>query len=173
MRAFIGLGGNLPATPAAFSGAIAELASLGTVVRASSRYRTAARDVLDQPDFTNAAVVLDTDLEPPDLLLALKRAELTLGRDPQGRRFGERLIDLDILVIDGRCVDDEELDLVVPHPRLADRRFALQPLAELEPRLRPWRGCDDPRAEVTVEELLGTVADQEVEVTVGPAWADG
>ena len=172
MRAFIGLGGNLPGSGAAFRSALLELRTIGQVVRASSLYRAAARDLLDQPDFLNAALELETDLEPVDLLFALKRLELTLGRDPQGSRFGPRLIDLDILAFDGRCVADAELDLVVPHPRLVERRFALEPLAELDPGLRPWRGCDDLRIDVTVVDLLPSVADQQVTRVGGPEWAD-
>ena len=172
MRAFIGLGGNQPGTRAAFGGAVVELGGIGQVMRASSLYRSAPRDLAGQADFTNAAVELETDLEPADLLFALKRLELTLGRDPQGMRFGPRLIDLDILALDGRCVADSELDLVVPHPRLVERRFALEPLAELDPGLRPWRGCDDLRVDVTVADLLPSVGDQEVHRIGGPEWAD-
>jgi len=84
---------------------------IGQVVRASSLYQSAARDLFDQADFTNAALELETELEPVDLLFALKRLEVTLGRDPQGIRFGPRLIDLDILSFDGHCVEDAELDL--------------------------------------------------------------
>jgi 2-amino-4-hydroxy-6-hydroxymethyldihydropteridine diphosphokinase len=172
MRTFIGLGGNLPGSDAAFRSAARELATIGQVVRASSLYRSGPRDLLDQPDFLNAVVELETELEPGDLLLALKRMELTLGRDPQGMRFGPRLIDLDILAFDGRCVADAEMDLVVPHRRLVERRFALEPLAELDPGLRPWRDCDDLRVDVAVADLLPSVADQEVWLTGGPEWAD-
>jgi len=171
MRAFIGLGGNMPGTDAALRAAADELRATGDLRGASGLFLTSPRDLLDQPDFTNAVIELETDLEPADLLLALKRLELELGRDPQGMRFGPRLIDLDILVVEGRCVNDPELDLVIPHSRLAERRFALEPLAELEPSLRPWRGCDDPRAEMTVADLLRAVAEQEVTRIAGPEWA--
>ncbi len=172
MRAFIGLGGNLGEPAAAFRAAVAELRGMGLVTHVSSLYETAPRDSLDQPRFLNAAIELQTDLEPAELLVELKRLELSLGRDPQGRRWGPRVIDLDILAFDGRCVTDPEHDLIVPHPRFHERRFALEPVAELDPALRPWRGCSDLRVDVTVADLLATVAGQEVIRLGGPDWAD-
>lgn len=172
MRAFIGLGGNLGDTQAAFASAVAELRAIGQVVRVSSLYQAAPRDMLEQPEFTNAAVELETELEPNQLLFELKRLEVSLGRDPHGARFGPRTLDLDILSFDGRCFEDVELDLIVPHPRLHERRFALEPVAELDPGLRPWRNCADLRTDVTVADLLPSVADQDVRRIAGPAWAD-
>lgn len=172
MRAFVGLGGNLGDTQAAFASAVRELRAIGDVLRASSLYTSAPRDNHDQPQFTNAALELEMDLEPSELLFHLKRLELTLGRDPQGERWGPRVVDLDILSFDGRCVEDAELDLIVPHPRLVERRFALEPLAELDPGLRPWRNCSDLRTDVTVADLLPSVADQDVNRIAGPEWAD-
>ncbi|MGH2445792.1 MAG: 2-amino-4-hydroxy-6-hydroxymethyldihydropteridine diphosphokinase [Candidatus Limnocylindria bacterium] len=172
MRVFIGLGGNLGEPAVAFRAAASELRGIGQVVRTSSLYDTAPRDSLDQPNFLNAALELETDLEPAELLNALKRLELALGRDPQGRRWAPRVLDLDILVIDGRCITDPEHDLIVPHPRLQERRFALEPLAELDPGLLPWRDCADLRVEVSVADLLPTVAGQEVLRVGGPDWAD-
>jgi 2-amino-4-hydroxy-6-hydroxymethyldihydropteridine diphosphokinase len=172
MRTFIGLGGNVGDTHAAFAVAVGELRTIGNLVRASSMYASAPRDLRDQPDFANAAVELETELEPAELLLTLQRLELALGRDPRGTRFGPRTIDLDILSFDGRCVEDAVLPLIVPHPRLHERRFALEPLAELAPGLQPWRGCADLRQDVTVADLLATVADQDVRRVAGPEWAD-
>ena len=172
MRAFIGLGGNIGEPRQAFVGALRELAGIGQLVRASSLYETTPRDYADQPIFTNAVIELVTELEPPELLFHLKRIEVLLGRDPQGVRYGPRVVDLDILAFDGRCVTDTELDLIVPHPRLQERRFALEPLAELEPGLRPWRNCADLRTDVTVADLLPSVADQDVRRISGPDWAD-
>lgn len=145
---------------------------MGQVVRVSSLYDSAPRDAYDQPHFLNAAIELETDLEPAQLLVELKRLELALGRDPQGRRWGPRVIDLDILSFDGRCVTDPEHELIVPHPRFHERRFALEPVAELDPGLRPWRGCADLRVDVSVADLLATVANQEVVRIGGPDWAD-
>ena len=172
MRVFIGLGGNIGDTRAAFASAVAEFRAIGHVVHVSSLYETSPRDQFDQPKFTNGAVELETDLEPPELLFHLKRLELTLGRDPHGARFGPRTVDFDILCFDGRCVEDTELDLIVPHPRLHERRFALEPLAEIDPGLRPWRNCADVRTDVTVADLLPSVADQQVTRIAGPDWAD-
>ena len=174
VRAFIGLGGNLGDPVAAFGSAAAELRATGLVARVSSLYEAAPRDAVDQPRFMNAALELATDLEPPILLAELKRLELALGREPDARRWGPRVIDLDILAIDGRCVTDPEHDLIVPHPRLQERRFALEPLAELDPSLRPWRGqgCADLRIDLTVADLLATVAGQDVKRVGGPEWAD-
>jgi 2-amino-4-hydroxy-6-hydroxymethyldihydropteridine diphosphokinase len=172
VRAFIGLGGNLGDPRQAFIGAVRELDTIGQVVRVSSLYETTPRDFADQPTFTNTVVELITELEPPELLFHLKRVEVVLGRDPQGVRYGPRVVDLDILAFDGRCVTDTELDLIVPHPRLQERRFALEPLAELEPGLRPWRNCADLRTDVTVADLLPSVADQDVRRITGTDWAD-
>ena len=172
MRAFIGLGGNLGDPAASFASVAAEMRQIGHVVRTSSLYETAPRDMLDQPRFLNAAMELETDLEPVELLFELKRIELSMGRDPQGARYGPRIIDLDLLAIDGRCVEDPELDLIVPHPRLPERRFVLEPLAEIDPGLLPWRDCADLRQDVTVADLLATVAQQEVERVGDASWAD-
>lgn len=172
MRAFIGLGGNLGEPAVAFRAAVAELRGLGQVVKVSSLYDSAPRDDLDQPHFLNAALELETDLPPVELLAELKRMELTLGRDPRGRRFGPRTIDLDILCFDGLCVTDTEHGLIVPHPRFHERRFVLEPVCELDPGLLPWRNCSDLRVDVSVADLLPTVANQEVLRVGGPGWAD-
>lgn len=172
MRAFIGLGGNLGEPAVAFRAAVAELRGIGQVVKVSSLYDTAPRDDVHQPHYLNAAIELETDLPPIDLLGALKRVELALGRDPQGRRWGPRTLDLDILSFDGHCVTDTEHDLIVPHPRFHERRFALEPVAELDPQLLPWRNCSDLRVDVSVADLLPMVANQEVLRVGGPDWAD-
>ena len=172
MRAFIGLGGNLGDPRQSFVSAVREMEGIGQVIRVSSLYETEPRDLLDQPIFTNAALELVTDLQPADLLVQLKRMEATMGREPFAERFGPRIVDLDILAFDGHCVADMEIDLIVPHPRLQERRFVLEPLAELDPGLRPWRNCADLRTDVTVADLLPSVADQEVMRIGGPEWAD-
>ena len=172
MRAFIGLGGNLGEPAVAFRAAVAELRAVGQVVRVSSLYDSAARNAFNQPHFLNAALELETDLSPIDLLTELKRLEQALGRDLEAERWSPRPIDLDILSFDGQCVTDPEHDIIVPHPRFHERRFALEPVAELDPGLLPWRNCSDLRVDVSVADLLATVANQEVMRVGGPEWAD-
>ncbi|MDF2751470.1 MAG: 2-amino-4-hydroxy-6-hydroxymethyldihydropteridine pyrophosphokinae, partial [Gaiellaceae bacterium] len=100
---------------------------------------TAPVGYLDQPSFLNGAARLETELSPRELLGALLDVERELGRDRSGPRFGPRTVDLDLLLYGG--VELDEPRLVVPHPRLHERRFVLEPLAELAPGLVvPGRG---------------------------------
>ena len=95
--------------------------------------------LLEQPRFLNGAAAVETELGPRELLDRLLAVEQELGRTRGGERFGPRTIDLDLLVYGERQVD--EPGLTVPHPRLAERRFAVEPLAELDPELEiPGRG---------------------------------
>jgi 2-amino-4-hydroxy-6-hydroxymethyldihydropteridine diphosphokinase len=169
MKAWIGLGGNLEGSRTALQDALTALSEVAQLQAISRLYRSAPRERTDQPDFLNAAVIVGTELEPRPLLIELQAMERRLGRDPLGHRYGPRLVDLDILVIEGRCVADDP-DLVVPHPKLAERRFALEPLAELNSTLRPWAACPDERRELTVAQALAEVMDQDVEVVAGPEW---
>jgi 2-amino-4-hydroxy-6-hydroxymethyldihydropteridine diphosphokinase len=170
MRTWIGVGGNLDGSRKAIRAAVAALNDGGHAESVSSLYESAPRELADQPNFLNAALALETDLTPRPLLAELKAIERRLGRDPTGVRFGPRLIDLDILAIDDLCIEDVP-DLVVPHPRLAERRFALEPLAELDPDLRPWAACPVEHRDLTVAQALAAVMDQDVEVVEGPGWA--
>jgi 2-amino-4-hydroxy-6-hydroxymethyldihydropteridine diphosphokinase len=112
-------------------GAIGELARVGAVVAQSGLYRTAPWGVTEQAPFVNAAVLVDTELEPLALLAALKAIEAEAGRTAT-YRWGPRVLDLDILTYDDRRI--EEPGLTIPHPRLLERAFALVPLAEIDPR---------------------------------------
>jgi 2-amino-4-hydroxy-6-hydroxymethyldihydropteridine diphosphokinase len=103
------------------------------VVAVSSIRETDPVGIADQPPFLNAAVAIDTELEPRALLDLLLAVEHELGRTRNGPRFGPRTIDLDLLLYGDEIVD--EPGLTVPHPRLHERRFALEPLAELDPDL--------------------------------------
>ncbi len=128
--AHIGLGSNVGDSALAIDRACAALAGLGTLRARSSLYRTKAWGVTEQADFLNAAVALETELEPRALLVALKAIEADLGRVATFR-WGPRAIDLDILTYGDRRI--REPDLVVPHARLSERVFALAPLAEIDP----------------------------------------
>jgi 2-amino-4-hydroxy-6-hydroxymethyldihydropteridine diphosphokinase len=127
----IGLGANLGDPEAQVERAIRELERVGRVAARSSLFRSEPWGVRDQPEFVNAAVLLETSLDPYALLAALQRIEAELGRIP-GERWGPRAIDLDVLFYDGVELDDPALTL--PHPRLRERAFALAPLAEVDAR---------------------------------------
>jgi 2-amino-4-hydroxy-6-hydroxymethyldihydropteridine diphosphokinase len=135
VRAYIGLGANLGDREAMLRRAIELLgAEPGIEVVAVSTLReTDPVGYLDQPRFLNGAVAVETELEPRELLERLLAVERALGRDRSGPRYGPRTIDLDLLLYGDRVVD--EPGLTVPHPRLAERAFALEPLAELDPGL--------------------------------------
>ncbi len=133
--ALIGLGSNLPDRAAHLRAAIDSLRRLPetTLLRASSTYDSRAQGAEGDPDFLNAAVLVETGLSPRLLLWHLLLIESRLGRE-RHRRFGPRSIDLDLLFYDDRCI--EEADLTVPHPRMLDRPFVLAPLAEIAPEFR-------------------------------------
>jgi 2-amino-4-hydroxy-6-hydroxymethyldihydropteridine diphosphokinase len=103
------------------------------VAAVSSLRETDPVGYLDQPRFLNGAVAVDTTLGPRELLDALLAVERLLGRTRDGPRFGPRTIDLDLLLYGEESVD--EPGLTIPHPRLHERAFALEPLAELDPGL--------------------------------------
>jgi 2-amino-4-hydroxy-6-hydroxymethyldihydropteridine diphosphokinase len=127
--AYIGLGTNLGDRELNLHEALERLEELG-LVRASSFRETDPVGVTDQPKFLNAAAELATELPPRELLERLLEIERELGRDrPAERRWGPRVIDLDLLLFGEEVID--EPGLTVPHPRLADRGFVLEPLCEL------------------------------------------
>jgi 2-amino-4-hydroxy-6-hydroxymethyldihydropteridine diphosphokinase len=104
------------------------------VLRASSVYETEPQgEVLDQPEFLNACLEVDTELEPEDLLDACKVVEVEVGRLIGGPRHGPRTIDVDVLLLGD--VEFESERLRVPHRDVLERRFVLAPLVELEPEL--------------------------------------
>ena len=127
--AYVGLGANLGDREAALRRA----AELIGARRLSSIRETEPWGYADQPWFLNAVAELETALEPRALLDRLLAVERELGRDRSGPRWGPRTIDLDLLLYGDRVVD--EPGLAVPHPRLRERAFVLEPLAELAPSL--------------------------------------
>ena len=133
-RAYVGLGANLGPREVTLLRAVDLLAAAdGVEVRAVSQLReTDPVGVVEQPPFLNGAVALDTSLTARELLELLLETERELGR-VRDERWGPRTVDLDLLVYGDEIVD--EPGLRVPHPRLAERRFALEPLADLDPGL--------------------------------------
>ena len=140
-RAYVGLGANLGDREATIRRAVELLADADgiDVLAVSALRETDPVGLEDQPRFLNGAAALETTLRPGALLEVLLGIERVLGRVRDGVRFGPRTIDLDLLLYDEETVD--EPGLTVPHPRLHERRFALEPLAELAPALAiPGRG---------------------------------
>jgi len=138
--AFVGLGSNLGSkhgdSAAILRGAFAALAELPDtrLLRASSLYRTPAWGVTAQPDFVNAAAMLETGLSPQALLAAMLAIEREAGRDRRddgSDRWGPRTLDLDLLLYGQRSFDEPGLRM--PHPHLHERAFALLPLLEIAP----------------------------------------
>jgi 2-amino-4-hydroxy-6-hydroxymethyldihydropteridine diphosphokinase len=144
VRAYVGIGANLGSREVTIRHAIALLdeARGVEVVAVSSLRETMPWGPVEQPAFLNGAVALETELEPQELLEALLEVERRLGRDRDAataERWGPRVIDLDLLLYGELVVDLPGLR--VPHPRLHERRFALEPLAELAPHdVVPGRG---------------------------------
>ncbi len=138
-RAYIGLGANLGDREATIRRALELLGERVEVVAVSSLAETEPWGLADQPRFVNGAAAVETDLSPRELLAVLLDVERALGRSREGPRYGPRTIDLDLLLYGDVVVD--EPGLTVPHPHLPERRFALEPLAELDPELVvPGRG---------------------------------
>lgn len=141
VRAWIGLGGNLPDSARTLHAVLAELGELSgcRLLRHSSFYRTAPWGMLDQPDFINAVAELATRLSANQLLQQLLEIERSHGRERSGPRWGPRLIDLDLLTYGESEINIDGLQ--VPHPRIAERAFVLLPLAELAPQMEiPGQG---------------------------------
>jgi 2-amino-4-hydroxy-6-hydroxymethyldihydropteridine diphosphokinase len=141
-RAYVGLGANLGDRSAMLRTAVEKLRrEPGIAVIAVSTVReTEPVGLLGQPRFLNAAVAVDTELSARELLDRLLGIERRLGRTREGPRFGPRTIDLDLLLYGAERL--QEPDLEVPHPRLHERLFALEPLFELDPGLKvPGRGA--------------------------------
>jgi 2-amino-4-hydroxy-6-hydroxymethyldihydropteridine diphosphokinase len=127
--AYVGLGSNLGDREATIRRAIAALPG---VIAVSELRETDPVGVTEQPAFLNGAVALETELSPGELLASLLAVERELGRERR-ERWGPRTIDLDLLLYGTETVD--EPGLTVPHPSLHERRFALEPLADLDPQL--------------------------------------
>lgn len=135
-RVYIAIGSNLASPLDQVNAAIAALGDIpqSRTAAVSSFYRTPPLGPQDQPDYLNAALALDTDLEPEALLDHTQRIELQQGRVRKAERWGPRTLDLDIMLFGERIIDTPRL--TVPHYDMHNRGFMLWPLAEIAPDLR-------------------------------------
>jgi 2-amino-4-hydroxy-6-hydroxymethyldihydropteridine diphosphokinase len=152
VRAAVGLGSNVGDRAFHIADAIRGLAAAGALVRVSSMYETAPVGGPEQGNYLNAVVVLDTNLSPGDLLEHCLAIEQEHGRERR-ERWGPRTLDLDILLYGAEVVT--EPDLTIPHPRMMERRFVLEPLLEA------WPDASLPDGTV-LKGALADVADQRV-----------
>ena len=131
MRILVGLGGNLGDVKGSLAAAVAQIGARFTVCGVSSLWRSAAVGPA-QPDYLNAAMVVEIGVHPLQLLAVCHLIEGAAGRDRSREpRWGPRRLDLDLLMAPGLVLEGPALTL--PHPRLAQRRFALLPACELVP----------------------------------------
>jgi 2-amino-4-hydroxy-6-hydroxymethyldihydropteridine diphosphokinase len=125
------------------------------VQRQSSVYETEPQDVTQQPWFLNIVVECETRLFPVQLLRVLQRIEREVGRVREGAvRRGPRVIDIDILLFNNAAIDTPQL--TIPHPRMTERRFVLEPLLEIAPEIR------HPVTRQALRKYLGTLTRQQV-----------
>ena len=155
MKYYLGLGSNLGDSRSYLRKALELIESrgIGKILSRSSLYLTEPVAVSGQEWFLNAAVAIESSLAPKKMLAELKKIEADLGREKSAKsRQLPRPIDLDILIADDIITSDD--NLIIPHPRMQDRRFVLEPLAEIAGRLV------HPVLEKSVVELLGASKDK-------------
>jgi 2-amino-4-hydroxy-6-hydroxymethyldihydropteridine diphosphokinase len=143
--AYLSLGSNLGDRAANLREALAQLATAGAVLSTSAFYETQPVDVPDQPWFLNCVAALETAQTPKELLQTALQVEASMGR-MRLRHKGPRNIDVDLLLFGDRVID--EPGLKVPHPAMHQRRFVLEPLAEIAP------GARHPGLKKTAKEML-------------------
>jgi 2-amino-4-hydroxy-6-hydroxymethyldihydropteridine diphosphokinase len=131
--AYLSLGSNVGDRSGNLNAAIDRLRALGEVVAVSSFYETEPVEFAAQPWFLNCVVMLDTERTPKELLAGILDVERQLGRR-RGQKKGPRTIDIDILLFDNLIIEDR--GLTIPHPAMHERRFVLEPLAEIAPEVQ-------------------------------------
>jgi 2-amino-4-hydroxy-6-hydroxymethyldihydropteridine diphosphokinase len=141
---YLSLGSNLGERAANLNAAINRLRSLGEVLQVSSLYETEPVEFTAQPWFLNCAVELDTENTAQQLIESILEIERQMGRT-RTQKKGPRSIDIDILLFGNSTVDTKGLS--IPHPGLQERRFVLEPLAEIAPGVR------HPTLKKTIQEL--------------------
>ena len=153
---FVGLGSNMAKPAEQVMRAVDQLATESgiEVQRCSSLYCSPPWGVTDQADFVNAVVQISTSLNPINLLCALARIEQKMGRDRSGRRWGPRVIDLDLLAFGERIISTDSL--IVPHPRIVERAFVLLPFAEIAPHYQ-LPGLGGVKQLLTLRDDAGTI----------------
>ncbi|WP_159517748.1 2-amino-4-hydroxy-6-hydroxymethyldihydropteridine diphosphokinase [Sunxiuqinia indica] len=131
-KLFLLLGGNQGNRKQVFAKTLELIAStVGSIVKYSSVYETEPWGFESEDLFWNQAVIVETDLDPQAVLLQTQLIEKKLGRVRHSEQYCSRLIDLDLLFYDDQIIKNDELE--IPHPRIAERRFVLQPLVEISP----------------------------------------
>jgi len=150
---YLSLGSNIGRRQDQLLAAIERLGSLGRVISISSFYETQPVEITDQPWFVNCAVAVETNQAPDRFLNHVLAIEREMGRE-RTRKKGPRKIDIDILLFGQRIIDSPQL--TIPHPAMHQRRFVLEPLAEIAAEVR------HPVLKKTVRELLADLRDNQV-----------
>ncbi|MGC1373355.1 MAG: 2-amino-4-hydroxy-6-hydroxymethyldihydropteridine diphosphokinase [Candidatus Sulfotelmatobacter sp.] len=152
-QVYLSLGSNVGDSEAQLRGAQDRLRVAGRVVKVSSFYETEPMEFTEQPWFLNCAVELETGEGSHELMATILRIEQEMGRR-RVQQKGPRLIDIDILLFDNEVVSSD--DLTIPHPAMHQRRFVLEPLAEIAPEVV------HPVFKKTIRELLDALPEGQI-----------
>jgi 2-amino-4-hydroxy-6-hydroxymethyldihydropteridine diphosphokinase len=157
-RVFLGFGANLGDRPATLKKALRALDGLmmTRVVQVSGLYETKPVGLKDNgPDFINAAIELETELDPHELITGMRRIEVELGKSRDHTSDSSRVIDLDLLLYNNWIINEDYLE--APHPRMTSRAFVLVPLADIAANVV------HPALRMSIKDLLGQLSREELE----------